>query len=460
MIEVFMKLACVRQSKVITLLSTTLLLSACISMPASPDYTQQIEQQQALPAWSQSADAIAVVSLNSLIDSEQLNQLLETAIANNPTLQQTWLTLQIRQTQLQQTDAARKPQVSAGASATRSENDSDNFTSNIDISWQADLWGKLKNNSQAANKDVIEQALLYQAARDSLSAEVMKAWLNLTATSHAIDIEQQRLNTLEQNETYILQRYRNGIGTLEDLDNARSASAQSRASLASYQEDYRQQQRDLKQLVGLSNAQEVAAPESYPQVKLALADLPQQTLARRPDLQAAYTAIEANQLRTKVAYKQLLPNLDLGAAINDAASSPHQALMASPLWSLLAQLTAPIYQGGELRAAAKEAELNEVYSYQSYRETLLTAINEVERYLSLEQNLMTRQQHISAALKSAQNSLKQYQTSYRTGLVDILDLLTVQQQTYNLEASLDNLIYQRLINRINLGLALGLGTAS
>jgi len=110
-------------------------------MPASPDYTQQIEQQQALPAWSQSADAIAVVSLNSLIDSEQLNQLLETAVANNPTLQQTWLTLQIRQTQLQQTDAARKPQVSADASATRSENASDSFTSNIDISWQADLWG-------------------------------------------------------------------------------------------------------------------------------------------------------------------------------------------------------------------------------------------------------------------------------------------------------------------------------
>lgn len=455
-----MKLACVRQSKVLTILSAILLLSACVSMPASPDYKQQIEQQQALPAWSQSADAIPVVSLNSLIDSEQLNQLLETAINNNPTLQQTWLTLQIRQARLQQTDAARKPQVSAGASATRSENASDNFTSNIDISWQADLWGKLKNNSQAASKDVAEQALLYQAARDSLAAEVMKAWLNLTATSHAIEIEQQRLKTLEQNESYILQRYRNGIGTLEDLDNARSASAQSRANLAANQEDYRQQQRDLKQLLGLSNSKDIVAPDKYPPVELALADLPEQTLARRPDLQAAYTAIEANQLRTKVAYKQLLPNLDLGAALKDAASSPHQALMASPLWSLLAQLTAPIYQGGELRAAAKEAELNEAYSYQSYRETLLTAINEVERYLSLEQNLMTRQQHISAALKSAQNSLQQYQTSYRTGLVDILDLLTVQQQTYNLEATLDNLIYQRLINRINLGLALGLGTAS
>ncbi len=447
-----------RQCMLMTLLNAVLLLSGCASMSTSPDYQTKIQQEQTLPAWSQSDEAESVISLNSLIASAQLNQLVETAIQHNPTLQQTWLTLQIRQTQLQQTDAARQPQISAAAGATRSENADDNFTSRIDISWQADLWGKLKANSQAATQDVNEQALLYQAARDSLSAEVMKAWLNLTATSHAITIEKQRLNTLEQNERYIVQRYRNGIGTLEDLDNARSSSAQSRANLAAFQEDYRQQQRDLKTLLGQTNTADIEAPASYPEVKLAWADLPEQTLARRPDLQAAYIAIKADQLRTEVAYKELLPSLDIGAALEDAASSPHQALMGSPLWSLLAQLTAPIYQGGQLRAAAKEAELNEAYSYQRYRETLLTAVNEVEQYLSLEQNLLTRQQHIADALKSAQNSLEQYQTSYRTGLVDILDLLTVQQQTYNLEATLDNLIYQRLINRINLGLALGLRT--
>lgn len=449
-----------RLRTVTSLLTAGLLLSGCASMSKGPDYQGLIEKEQSLPAWSQSADAVSVVSLNSLIDSEQLDQLVDRALANNPTLQQTWITLQIRQAQLQQTDAARKPQLSAAASANRSEDAADSFTSGVDISWQADLWGKLKANSQAATKDVKEQALLHQAAQDSLSAEVMKAWLNLTASSHAITIENQRLDTLEQNESYILQRYRNGIGTLEDLDNARSSSAQSKANLAAFQEDYRQQQRDLKTLLAQPQVEDIEAPTHYPEVKLALADLPEQTLARRPDLQAAYLAIEADELRTEVAYKQLLPSLDIGAALEDAASSPHQALMASPLWLLLGQLTAPIYQGGELRAAAKEAELNTAYSYQTYRETLLTAVNEVEQYLSLEQNLLTRQQHIADALKSAQNSLKQYQTSYRTGLVDILDLLTIQQQTYNLEATLDNLIYQRLINRINLGLALGLRTAS
>ena len=127
------------------------------------------------------------------------------------------------------------------------------------------------------------------------------------------------------------------------------------------------------------------------------------------------------------------------------------------MWSLLGQLTAPLFQGGELRAATEIAELNTAYSYQSYRETLLTAINEIEQTLSLETTLDIQQQHIRQALKNSQNSLEQYQRSYRNGLVDILDLLAVQQQTYDLEAQLDDLIYQQLSNRINLGLALGLG---
>ncbi|KKN54961.1 hypothetical protein LCGC14_0587170 [marine sediment metagenome] len=440
----------------ITLIS---MMSGCAFQPKNThDYSAKIEQEQSLPAWQQQTDATSLTSLNELIASPSLDELLQSAYAHNPSLQQTFITLNIRRTQLEQTDAARLPQISAGAGANRSKNSDDSFSSNVSISWQADLWGKLKANSQAATKDVMQQQLLYQSARDTLTAEVMKAWLNLTATSHAIAIEKRRLQTLEQNERYILQRYRNGIGTLQDLDNARSSSAQSKADLALNEEYYRQQQRDLKQLIGETNKEDIPTASHYPDVKLALADLPAQTLARRPDLQAAYLAIEANQYRTEVAYKQLLPSLDITAALQDAASSPNSALMVSPLWSLLGQLTAPIYQGGELRAAAKEAELNEAYSYQSYRDTLLTAINEVEQYLSLETNLASREQHIATALQSAQNSLAQYQKSYRTGLVDILDLLTVQQQTYNLEASLDNLVYLRLINRINLGLALGLGT--
>ncbi|WP_273149487.1 TolC family protein [Methylophaga thiooxydans] len=430
-------------------------------MPAQEDYLQQIQHEQSqVTPWTQVNTATTQTALTDLIQSESLDQLLETAFANNPSLQQTLLTLQIRQAQLSQTDAARLPQISAGFSAANEQDTTASYSSNISINWQLDLWGKLKADSQAASLDIEQQQLLYQSARDTLASQVINAWLNLTATQHAIEIEQKRLATLTKNETFILQRYRSGIGNLEDLDNARSAVSQSKASLENNHESYRQQHREFRQLLGQSELPSIIETPTYPEVQLSLADMPQQTLARRPDLQAAYIAIQAASLRTEVAYKDLLPSLDLGAALTESASTPHESLLASPVWSLLGQLTAPLFQGRELRAATEIAELNTAYSYQSYREILLTAINEIEQTLSLETTLDIQQQHIRQALKNSQNSLEQYQRSYRNGLVDILDLLAVQQQTYDLEAQLDDLIYQQLSNRINLGLALGLGVTS
>ena len=77
----------------------------------------------------------------------------------------------------------------------------------------------------------------------------------------------------------------------------------------------------------------------------------------------------------------------------------------------------------------------------------------------MSRSITRRENHITSALVSARNSLERYEESYRSGLVDILDLLTVQEKTFDLASELDTLTYERLINRIDLGLALGLGVA-
>ena len=114
------------------------------------------------------------------------------------------------------------------------------------------------------------------------------------------------------------------------------------------------------------------------------------------------------------------------------------SLFVSPVWSLLGQLTAPIYKGGQLRADAEIAELNSAYAYQSYKEKLLAAVVEVENYTTQEQSITTRLTYLTAALQSANNNLANYQQSYRTGLVNILELLSVQQQTYDLESQIND----------------------
>lgn len=88
----------------------------------------------------------------------------------------------------------------------------------------------------------------------------------------------------------------------------------------------------------------------------------------------------------------------------------------------------------------------------------MTAVQEVEDAIDQETSLARQQDHLQEALASARRTLDQYRQKYRTGLVSLLDLLEVQQQLYDLQAQLDDLTYQRLDNRIGLGLALGLGT--
>lgn len=450
------------QSGPLTALGAALLVSVLGACAAFEDHSQlEVQARQdaaAVPAWSPVDSGVPVTHLGELIHSPALDALVAEALAANPSLQQTLTTLRISRQEQRVTGAARLPAVEASASGERAQFDERAFASAVTVSWEIDLWGKLSDDYQAAGKDVEQQEALYQSARDALAAEVMQTWLGLIADGHAIEIQQRRLASLQKNADFIVQRYRNGLGTLEDLTTARSTVASARASLAAYRESLAQRQRALNVLLGQAGgAHPIDIGADYPDVIPPLADLPDQALQRRPDLKAAYHAIQAADLRISVAYKDLLPSINLEAALSDAAIEPSAALLQNPLWSLLGQLVAPLYEGGKLRAAAEIAELEAAQAYQAYRETLLTAVQEVEDALGQERSLTDQQVHVKTALAAARISLAQYESSYRSGLVDILDLLTVQQETYDLEAQLDNLRYERLANRVTLGLALGLG---
>ncbi|WP_461518624.1 TolC family protein [Porticoccus sp.] len=437
--------------------SLLLVLGGCANQSNSDYLPRANDEVRQVNAWqADNNQASQNLTLDALINDSTLSALIQEAFSANPGLQQTLLTLKIHQAEQRQTRAAQLPDVEGGFNASREEGAERQYSGSATINWEVDLWRKLADSNTAALVDVAQQQALYQAARDALAAQVMKDWLGLISGQNMIDIEQRRLATLEKNEQFILQRYRNGLGSLEDLDSARSSAASTRATLAAYRESQAALRRSLQTTLGHSRSELLTVPNHYPSVIKPLAELPEQSLQRRPDLQAAYLALESTQLRTKVAYKALLPSINLKAALQDVADSPGAALLSDPVWSLLAQLTAPLYRGGELHAAVDVAELNSAYAYQDYRQTLLTAINEVGDTLGLEQSLTRQQQHVSEALASARNNLTQYQNSYRAGLVTILDLLNVQQQTYDLESRLDDLNYNRLANRIDLGLALGL----
>jgi len=445
------------------ILCLSLLLTACSSNEKREDYADLAQNQLNTVSkikasqWQEMNTVVPASYLTDLIADPQLEILITKALEANPSLKQTQLTLQASLWSIKSQHGDSLPSVEAGFSAGKSEGDSISYDADLSISWEIDLWRKLAQSEQSTAKSLASDEALYQASRDTLVANVIKSWLAITAKQHAIDIEKKRLILLEANEKLIQKRFKNGLGDLEELDESRTTTSQSKADLVEYQEDLAIEIRNLQLYLGSNEPISFIANANYPDVSLSFQNLPQQNLQRRPDLKAAYLDIEAADLNTSVAYKDMLPSISLSATLSETAASPSRALFGSPIWSLLAQLTQPLYQGGQLKAAVEIAKLETAQAYQAYRDTLLTAVNEVESTLGQERVLSLQEQHIRDALNSSKKNLRQYEKKYRTGLIEISDLIDIQTTTFDLEAQLDDIIYQHLSNRVDLGLALGLG---
>lgn len=441
----------------------SLMLAACSSTETRKNYADLAQDEfntlndKKASQWNDMDNIKSANYLTDLIQDPQLDTLIKQALLANPSLQKTQLTLQASLWNIKSQHGGNLPSIEAGFSAGKTEGSDPSYKADLSISWEVDLWQKLAQSEESLAKALASDEALYQASRDTLVANVIKSWLAITAKQHAIDIEQKRLTLLEANEKLIQKRFKNGLGDLEELDESRTSTSQSKSDLVEFQEELAIEMRTLQLYLGSVDPLTFVTNTDYPDVSLSFNRFPDQNLQRRPDLKAAYLDIEAADLNTSVAYKDMLPSISLSATLSETAESPVKALFGSPIWSVLAQLTQPLYNGGQLKAAAEIAKLETAQAYQDYRDTLLTAVNEVESTLGQERVLALQQQHIRDALSSSKKNLSQYEKKYRTGLIEISDLIDVQTTTFDLEAQLDNIIYQHLSNRVDLGLALGLG---
>lgn len=452
-------------------ISFGLMLSAC-SVVQTPDYSGQALKFSGLQAqhesfWldsKQSLEANPLEATNptsdllSLIDMPQLARALKLGLEANPGLLQTAIALKISSANVTSASADQYPNASLTATGKESENVNTTYNAELGVSWTLDIWGKIGDGVDAAEANLASSQAAYQGARDLLASQIISLHLQLAQQEQLIDIKAEQLQVLESNEAAIVERYKKGLSDLTNLDTARSNSESARASVVNYQENQQVLQRNLTLLLaGKKYQPTIHSIKAFPEVLVPITQLPEQNLSRRPDLQQAYADIAAAEASSRIAYKALLPSFSLQAALTDSGTNLTDALFNSASWNILGQITAPLFQAGQLRSQAEIARLQAEQKFFAYQEVLLTAVNEVENALGQEISLGKQQQHIQAALTNAQRSFDLYQDKYRQGLATFLELTQVQSQTFDLQVQLTQLVYQRSNNRITLGLALGLG---
>jgi NodT family efflux transporter outer membrane factor (OMF) lipoprotein len=325
------------------------------------------------------------------------------------------------------------------------------------MSWELDLWGRVRYGRAAATNDALSAAADYEYARQSLAAMVARSWFLATEAAMQADLARKTIADQQALVRLAESRVQVGAGNDEDVYAAR-------ASVSTYQDALRQIElarenaiRALELLMGhypaavaLIDTKLAAQPPPVP------TGLPSELLERRPDVVAAERRVAAAFNRVGEAKAARLPAIALTGGVSGITSDlvvlkEHD----NPVWSLGANLLAPIYKGGALKTNVEIKTAAQKQAVAEYASIGLRAFGEVEGALAAELAAVDREKILSQALADNQRAFDIAQTKFRVGTID---MRAVTQRDLALNATQAALIRAQVdqrVQRVNLHLALG-----
>ena len=341
--------------------------------------------------------------------------------------------------------------------------DSSGFEALFTLSWEIDVWGRIKATQQAAQQDAEAVSADFQGARLSLAARTAQSYFELIEAKLQAQVAEQSTKDRRTIVELVRGRFTRGLTRGLDLRLALTDLANAEAQLAQSRNQVQIVTRQLEVLLGRypigPKDARIASLPVLPKPPAALsAGLPSQLLERRPDLVAAFSRLRAMDSRVESAKKALLPRITLTA--NGGASSAALSDLVDPraaAWNLAAGLVQPIFTGGRLKGEIRLHEALTKEALNQYKSTALNAFREVEQALAAEQWLRAQEQALQEAVDQTEASRKLAVTSYQQGLIEILTLLDSYRSTLNAQSAHLTVQRQLLSNRIDLYLALGGG---
>ncbi len=336
---------------------------------------------------------------------------------------------------------------------------STSFGLSLDLSWELVLGGMLAARGRAADADWRASAAQVRGAQLSLAAQIAKAWFALAAIDLQLDLSRRRVKNATGSTRILRDRYAAGRIPALDLRASESELARESAALAASLETRERVTRQLEVLVGGYPVGLLEGSAQLPEIFGAVpAGLPSDLLERRPDLLAAAEHLRSLDLSLFESRKTLLPALSLTTSGGRrSAEASDLTSGAFDIWSLAANLTQPIFQGGRLRAGVDLADARVREGLANFEQTVLRAFLEVETALSVTEHQDERVASLERASHHAQASERLAWARYLAGRLEILSVLSARRAALAAETAWINARRERLDTRIDLFLALGGG---
>ncbi len=401
----------------------------------------------------------------------QLNALEEQVAAGNQDIKVAEAHFREARAMIRFNRAAQFPTITVGAGAS-SVRDSDhqpylgnnltstgNFTLPFDLSYELDLWGRIRRTVAAAREETQASAADLAAATLSVQAELAFDYFELRSA----DLQEQLLDDTVTAYTDALQltknRFEGGAAPKSDVAQAQTQLETTRAQ----DTDIGVQRAQFEHAIAILLGKPPAA-FNLPSVPLKMeppvipVGVPSQLLERRPDIAAAERRAEEANEQIGIARAAYFPTVTLGATAGfEGTSLLNWFSWPSRFWAVGPSVAQTIFDGGRRRATSDIAVANYDGVVASYRETTLTAFQQVEDNLAALRVLEREGRQQSDAVAAAHESLQLFTNRYQGGVDNYLQVITAQTIALSDERAAIDILRRRMEASVLLIKALGGG---
>jgi outer membrane protein, multidrug efflux system len=457
----------------------TLLLTGCTVGPNYQRPLVQVPQTFHAPEPLPTAEAASLADLRwwEVFRDEDLQRLITTALEQNYDLREAVARVEMAQANLGITRSDQLPQVGASGDVqfTRLSRNgafplSSDFVPSQDRNWgqaqlnllsfEVDLWGRLRRATEAARANLLSAAENRKAVITTLVSSVATQYFALRELDAQLEIARQTFATRQETLSLTTSRRNYGIATELDVKQAEQLVDTASVTISKVQQQIEQTENQITLLLG-ENPSGIARKDNFDENSLRLevpAGLPSSLLERRPDIRAAEQDLIAANADIGVAKAAYFPRLSLSGFVG-GQSTQLASLFNGPnrAWSFVPQLTQPVFAAGRLRSTVRLAEAQRDSAVVQYQKTIQIAFTEVSTALIAHQRVKEARAKQEALVVVLEERKRLAYMRYQGGVDTQLNALDADRDLLQAKLDLRQIKLNELLSVVQLYKALGGG---
>lgn len=386
------------------------------------------------------AGAVDAIDWRRYYTDARLQALIAQGLAANRDLRVAVLNIEAAQAQYRIQRADRLPTVNAALSGVSEPgtngNQSTVYTVGLAVSgYELDLFGRVRNLSDAALARYLATAEARKAAQLSLIASIAQVYYSRIADDEYVRLAEETLRTRESSLSLMQLRFDNGVSSELDVRAAQSLVESARTALAQYIAQRRSDDEALALLIGGPLPSTLPAPgelaTAQPGVVLP-AGLPSELLLRRPDIRQAEQTLVAANANIGAARAALLPRISLTGSAGFASTQFSELFTSGRFaWTASPSITLPIFDSGRNEANVEVAKVQQRIAIAQYESAVQAAFRDVAVALSTRQSVVDQLRSQQALADSEEARLRLTDMRFKAGVASTLELLDAQRSSFS-----------------------------